>query len=100
MGIHQFPGRRASSDQVDPPGGGGDDGDMLKRIERLEGLAEKTSERLGAIENRLTKLETRSEAFATKADVAESANRIIVWVVGAILLAQVLPPLLRKFGLA
>lgn len=66
---------------------------------KLEGLAERTGERLAAIELRLTKLETRAESFATKADVSDAKNSIIMWVVSAILLAQLLPALLKKFGL-
>lgn len=37
--------------------------------------------------------------YATKADVSDAKNSIIMWVVGAILLAQLLPALLRRFGL-
>lgn len=84
---------------VDPPSGGGDDGGMEARVAKLESLAEKTSERLAAIDLRLTKLETRSESFATKSDVSDAKASIIMWVVSAILLAQLLPALLKKFGL-
>ena len=35
----------------------------------------------------------------TKAAIAEAKNAIIVWVVGSVFLAQLLPGLLRKLGL-
>jgi hypothetical protein len=34
-----------------------------------------------------------------KSSVAEAKNSIIMWVVSAILLAQLLPAMLKKFGL-
>jgi hypothetical protein len=37
--------------------------------------------------------------YSTKADVADAKNSIIMWVVSAILLAQLLPALMKKFGL-
>ena len=37
--------------------------------------------------------------YATKADLSEAKNAIVVWVVGAIFLAQLLPALLKQFGL-
>jgi hypothetical protein len=36
---------------------------------------------------------------ATKLDLAEAKAAIILWVVTAIILAQILPGLLKKFGL-
>ena len=39
------------------------------------------------------------ENIATKADVAEAKNSIIMWCVSAVLLAQLLPAILKKFGL-
>lgn len=66
-------------------------------------LAEKTGERLNAIDMRLVKIETRMEegckSFATKADLAEAKNSIVMWVVSTVLLAQLLPAVLQKFGL-
>lgn len=76
---------------------------MEARVSKLEALVEKTGERLGAIETRLTKIELLMDGFtkhyATKADLAEAKSSIIMWVVSAILLAQLLPPILKKFGL-
>ena len=90
---------RLVRDQLHPGGEPPDNGDMEARVAKLESLAEKTSERLAAIETRLTKIETRADNFATKADLAEAKNSIIMWVVSAVLLAQILPPILKKFGL-
>jgi hypothetical protein len=63
-----FPGRRqAAADDKggEPP----DDGGMEERVKRLEVIAEQTQQQLVEIGTRLTKLEIRSESFATKDDV-------------------------------
>jgi hypothetical protein len=83
----------------DGGGGSGNDGGMEARVSKLESIAEKTSEKLAAIDLRLTKLETRSESFATKADVSDAKYQIVVWVVATFILSQVLPIVLKKFGL-
>ena len=90
--------------------GGGeppDNGAMEARIAKLESLAEKTSERLAVIEkdlaviksNHATKEDVAALRGDMKASVAEAKNSIIMWVVSAILLAQLLPAVLKKFGL-
>lgn len=71
-----------------------DNGDMETRVAKLEDLAEKTEAQLHAIDKDLAVM--RAEM---KAAIAEAKNSIIMWVVSAILLAQVLPPILKKFGL-
>lgn len=76
-------------------GGPPHNGDMELRVTKLEGLAEKTGERLAALEKDVAVIKSN---YATKADIAEAKNSIIMWVVSAILLAQLLPPLLKKFG--
>lgn len=73
-----------------------DNGNMEARVAKLEALAEKTSERLNAIEKDVAVIKSN---YATKADIAEAKNSIIMWVVSAILLAQLLPAILKKFGL-
>ena len=60
--------------------------DMQQRVTKLEALAEKTDTRLHAIEKDLAVL--RAEM---KADIANAKNSIIMWVVGAVFLAQLLP---------
>lgn len=47
-----------------------DNGDMEQRVAKLETLAEKTGERLAAIENRLTGIDAKMAQFATKEDIA------------------------------
>lgn len=88
-----------SSGALDNTGGPPDDPRMEERVKKLEDLAEQSRTELRTIDTRLTKIETRLDVFATKADVAEAKNSIIMWVVSAILFAQVLPPLLKKIGL-
>jgi hypothetical protein len=72
---------------------------MLERITRLEQLAQTSGERLNAIERDVAVIKSN---YATKADVADAKTSIIVWVVGAILVSQLLPAvpaLLKGFGL-
>jgi hypothetical protein len=110
------PGISMTFDYSEDPLRGGprppDNGDMEARVAKLETLAEKTGERLTAIDLRLTRIEGKQDEFskyyATKADVegvktsvSEAKYSIIVWVVGAILFTQVLPALpglLRALG--
>lgn len=80
-------------------GGGGarkpqppDNDEMEARVAKLEQFSQE-------VRDRLTKLETRSEQFATKADVSDAKVSIISWVVSAILLAQLLPAILKRFGM-
>lgn len=84
------PVRRELHKDGEPP----DNGGMDARVAKLESLAEKSDARLHAIEKDLAVM--RAEIKAT---VAEAKNSIIMWVVSAILLAQVLPVLLKKLGL-
>jgi hypothetical protein len=69
-----------------------DNGDMEARTANLEAAAQDTRERLARIE-------TKMDQYATKADLAEAKNSIVMWVVSAVLLAQLLPAILKKFGL-
>jgi hypothetical protein len=89
---------------------------MENRVAELEQIAEQTAEHWVALErdiaviksNYATKadiaeLKGRMDAadnkFATKADMLEMKNSIIIWVVSAFFLTQLLPGLLKKFGL-
>jgi len=72
------------------------DMDLSQRVAKLESIAEKTSVQLTALEKDVAVIKSN---YATKADVAEAKNSIITWVVSAILLTQLFPALLKKFGL-
>lgn len=69
---------------------------MEKRIDKLEALAEKTGERLASLDRDVAVIKSN---YATKADVSDAKNSVIMWVVSAIFLAQLLPAPLKKFGL-
>lgn len=103
----------------DPPGGG-DGGDIETRVSKLEKLAEKTVERLTHIERDIAVMKTQSAHYATKEDfaalrgetkgdiallrgetkaaIADAKNSITMWVVSAILLAQLLPAVIKRSG--
>ena len=44
-------------------------------------------------------MDAADSKFATKADMLDMKNSIIIWVVSAFFLTQLLPGLLKKFGL-
>ena len=69
---------------------------MEGRIGKLEALADKTVERLGTLERDVAVIKSN---YATRADISDAENSIVMWVVSAILLAQLLPALLKKFGM-
>lgn len=98
MSVHPIRG-----DHVDHGGQPPDNGDMDARVSKLESIAEKTGERLAVIEKDVTIIKTQMDAFtkhyATKADLTDAKNSIIMWVVSAFLLAQLMPSILKKLGL-
>jgi hypothetical protein len=63
---------------------------MDARVEKLERFAEETRDRLVRIE---LKQDEFFKHCATKADLTDAKNSIILWVVGAVLFAQVCPAL-------
>jgi hypothetical protein len=69
---------------------------MEARIARLEALADKLVERLVALERDAAVIKSN---YATRADILNARSSIVMWLVSAILLAQVLPTLLQKFGI-
>lgn len=77
----------------EPPSGGGGGPTLETRVAKLETLAEKTGERLGAIERDVAVLRTQSAHYATKEDIAalrgdvykivnEQTWKIITWTTG------------------
>jgi X-X-X-Leu-X-X-Gly heptad repeat protein len=69
--------------------------DLNKRVAELaQGLAD-LNKRLFAVEQDLAIIKA---TYATKADVLAAKNSVIMWVVSAVLFAQVLPLLLNKLG--
>ena len=55
---------------------------MEARVAKIEESVEDVRTELRAIDVRLTKIETRLEATATKADVQDTANATIKWMIG------------------
>lgn len=88
---------------VDSGDWGGDDGDMLKRIEKLETdvaaikIDVAVVKANGATKSDVAELKGMFGELraSTKADIADAKTAIIVWIVGVILLAQVLPAILK-----
>ncbi|HWW69510.1 MAG TPA: hypothetical protein VN089_06200 [Duganella sp.] len=81
---------------IDNVSGDGDDGRMEKRIEKLE-------TRLAAIEVDLGIIKatcaTKADLAELRASLAEVKTTIILWVFTTIVLGQILPGLLKQFGL-
>lgn len=75
---------------VDSGGGPPHDGDMLKRIENLEADVATIKTDLAVVKANGA---TKSDIADTKAAIAEAKSAIIMWVVGAIFVAQLLPML-------
>lgn len=79
------------------------DGGMEARVARVEADITTIKVDVASIKTDMAVLKNEVGSFAkhyaTKADVTEAKNSIIMWVVSAILLAQLLPPILKKFGL-
>lgn len=92
--------RPASGGPPDVPTGtalqNGDEENMEKRVEKLENELASIKLDIGIIKANGA---TKSDIAETKAAVSEAKSTIILWVVTAVVLAQVLPGLLKKIGL-
>jgi hypothetical protein len=69
--------------------------ELEDRVIKLGAQVEGLTTRMFAVEKDLAVIKSN---YATKADVVEAKNSVIMWVVGAIFLAQVLPLLLKQLG--
>lgn len=69
--------RQASSVAFDGGGGGGYDNLMEARLTKLEDFAADAKERL-------SKIETRLDQTATKADLHEQTSTMVKWIVGTV----------------
>lgn len=78
----------ADKQAFDGGGGGGYDGGMDERVKKLETLVEKTVERVVNIERDVAVMRSN---YATGKDVSDAKSTIVLWVVGAIFVAQLLP---------
>jgi hypothetical protein len=65
--------------------------EVVKLGTDVEGL----TARMYAVEKDLAVIKSN---YATKTDVVEAKNSVIMWVVSAIFLAQVLPALIKQLG--
>lgn len=68
---------------------------MDGRIEMLERVVEKIAERLDTLERDVAVIKSN---YATRADIWDARNSILMWLVSAVLLAQVMPALLKNCG--
>ncbi|WP_426178217.1 hypothetical protein [Massilia sp. TWR1-2-2] len=57
---------------------------MESRDAELEKYAEEVRAELRAIDGRLTRIETRLDATATKSDVADLGSSMVKWIVGTV----------------
>ncbi|MES2759272.1 MAG: hypothetical protein V4693_18020 [Pseudomonadota bacterium] len=57
---------------------------MESRVAELEKFAEEVRVELRAIDVRLTRIETRLDATATKSDVADLGSTMVKWIVGTV----------------
>ena len=81
---------------IDNVSDSGDDGRMENRIEKLETELAAIKLDLGVIKATCA---TKSDLAELRASLAEVKTTIILWVVTTIVLGQILPGLLKQFGL-
>lgn len=87
---------RGRLNAVESGGGPPHNDDMETRVAKLETDVAKIKEKIDSVAIDVAVIKSN---YSTKADVAEAKNSIIMWVVSAVLLAQVLPMILKKLGL-
>ncbi|MBR8380737.1 hypothetical protein KDW20_33700 [Burkholderia cenocepacia] len=100
MAVHKFerPGRLGPSVgglSLDTGDGGGNDGGMEERVKKLEATLTTLQQDVAVMRANYA---TKADVEAVKTSVAEAKAAIIMWVVGAIFLAQLLPGFLKKMG--
>jgi len=97
-------GSGAPPPPIDTRHDGGDNGDMEPRVKALEETMIQVRQDLAVMRsNYVTKADLSEVRGDLKAEIANSKSSIIMWVVGAIFLAQLLPALptlIRALGWA
>ncbi|WP_426576348.1 hypothetical protein ACP179_17890 [Xenorhabdus stockiae] len=92
----------ASNESLRRHGGNGGGGDMESRVAKLESdiahikttmndMKSDLKTVTGDVSTMKTKIAVMESNYATKADVTSSANKIILWVAGAVIFSQLLP---------
>lgn len=87
--------RRHSASGVDNQGGPPNDGGMEARVKLLEDAMLSVKTDLAVIKATHA---TKEDIQGTKRDISEAKSSIIMWVVGAVFLAQLLPALPAIIG--
>lgn len=94
--MKEMPGSTKQSAPFDDANREAYDRAMEQRLDKFEARLDKLDAELLAVKTDVAVIKSN---YATKADVADAKNSVIMWVVSAILLAQLLPMLMKKFGM-